>query len=216
MASATAPTLIPPTAAPVPLFDGKTLNGWEVHPANFPATVVDGALRIGGAARDQDGSIYYRGFGPAMPQFINYEVTLSARTEKGGNSGLYIHGSPGARDGARSNGIEVQILNSYQPADARVFTGGLQGVQAITNQGVQDGEWFDMKVRVEGRHVQVWLKTARDADWRQVNDWTQPVNYVPPAGKDGVHLGSGTVSFQNWTPQDGYVLLKDIRVQVLP
>jgi hypothetical protein len=29
-------------------------------------------------------------------------------------------------------------------------------------------------------------------------------------------MGSGTVSFQNWTPEEGFTLLKDIRVQVLP
>jgi hypothetical protein len=73
-----------------------------------------------------------------------------------------------------------------------------------------------MKVRVEGKHVQVWLKTARDRDWRKVNDWTQPDNYVPPAGKESVRLGRGTVSFQNWAPEEGFTLLKDIRVQVLP
>jgi hypothetical protein len=205
-----------PTASPVPLFDGKTLKGWELRPANFPASVEDGAMRIGGAAGGQDGSIYYRGFGPAMPQFINYEVTLSAKTEKGGNSGMYIHGSPGALDGRKSNGIEVQIMNSHPQTDANLYTGGLQNVRQITNQGVQDGEWFDMKVRVEGKRVQVWLKTAKDSDWRKVNDWTQSENWVPPAGKDGVRLGSGTVSFQNWTPEQGFTLLKDIRVQVLP
>jgi hypothetical protein len=69
---------------------------------------------------------------------------------------------------------------------------------------------------VEGQHVQVWLKTARDRDWRLVNDWTQPENYVPRPGMGKVRLGSGTVSFQNWQPENGYVLLKDIRLQVLP
>jgi hypothetical protein len=142
-------------------------------------------------------------------------VTLSARTEKGGNSGIYIHGKP-APDGRKSDGIEVQIMNSHPQADGKLYTGGLQAVQPIANQGVQDGEWFDMKIRVVNKHVRVWLKTARDRDWRLVNDWTQPENWVPPAGKDGVRLGSGTVSFQNWTPEQGFTLLKDIRVQVLP
>lgn len=197
------------------IFDGRTLKGWEPRPADFPASVVDGAMRIGGATPGNDGSIYYRGSGPSMPQFTDFEVTLSAKTEQGGNSGLFIHASPGDRDGARANGIEAQIMNVIPNAkDGKGFTGGLQYVQPITNQGLHDGEWFDMKVRVEDKHVQVWVKTSADGQWwRKVNDWTQPASWTPP--RPGVALGRGTISFQNFAPAGGYVLIKDIRLQLL-
>lgn len=176
--------------------------------------VVDGALRIDGARPGEDGCVYYRGTGAALPQFKNFEVVLSARTEKAGNSGLFVHASPGPRDGQTSKGIEVQILNTYDKPTG--FSGGLQYAQPLPNQGVQDGEWFDMKVRVENKRVQVWLKTARDRDWRLINDWTQADNWTPPPDKPWVGLGSGTIAFQNWKPEDSFVLLKNIWLRELP
>jgi hypothetical protein len=194
------------------LFDGKSLAGWEPRPANFPVSVVDGAMRIGGAARDQDGCVYYKGTGAAWPQFTNFEVTMTVKTENGGNSGFYLHGSPGDRNGAKSNGVEVQILNKGE----QQATGGLQHIKPISNPGVQDGEWFEMKARVLNKRVQVWLKTMRDADWRQVTDWTQPEDHKGGSnGNANVRLGSGTIAFQNWTPVDGFTLIKDLRLQVL-
>ncbi|MFN0076133.1 MAG: family 16 glycoside hydrolase [Prosthecobacter sp.] len=217
--AATTPNPLPPGW--ISLFNGKDLSGWELHPSNFPADVQDGAVRIRGSSTiPLSGNMYYRGTDTALPQWTDFELICTVKTENKGNSGIYLHATPGTPDKNRAMGVEVQILNdsatSSKARNPGTQSGGLQRL-ADAPVTFQDGEWFQVKVRVEGKRVQTWLKRPHDTDWRwqSAADWTQPAAWTPPPDRPGLQLGSGTISLQNNPPIDGVVWFKDIQFRVL-
>jgi serine/threonine protein kinase len=199
----------------ISLFNGKNLSGWELHPSNFPADVFGGLIRIRGSSTiPVSGNMYYRGFGSTLPQWTDFELICTVMTENKGNSGIFLHSSPGMPDKNRANGIEVQIWNTITNASTGP-TGSLQRITSSGNQLFKDGEWFQVKVRVEGKRVQTWLKKPDETVWKQGIDWTQPASWSPPTDRPGIKLGSGTISLQNNPPIDGVVWFKDIQFREL-
>ncbi|HBJ85465.1 MAG TPA: hypothetical protein DDZ88_16625, partial [Verrucomicrobiales bacterium] len=214
-ATTTVSTSTPSEPGWTSLFNGKDLTGWELHPSNFPADVQDGAIRIRGSSTiPVSGNMYYRGTGGTLPQWTDFEVICTVKTENKGNSGIFLHASPGAPDKNRANGIEVQVWNDTSKGTTGL-TGSLQRVASTTTARIRDGEWFQIKTRVEGRRVQTWLKKADETDWQPAVDWTQPAQWQPPRDRPGIKLGSGTISLQNNPPLDGVAWIKDIQFRVL-
>ena len=210
-----------PTVAPAAtegwtsLFNGKDLTGWDLHPANFPAEVKDGAIRIRGSSTiPLSGNMYYRGTGSAMPQWTDFELVCSVKTENKGNSGIYLHASPSIPNSNRSNGVEVQIWNDLSGGTSGK-SGSLHGLVPALSARFGDGEWFHLKARVEGKRVQTWLKKPSETEWQPAADWTPPAGWTPPTDRPGVKLGSGTISLQNNPPLDGVVWFKDVQFREL-
>jgi len=194
------------------LFNGKDLTGWELHPSNFPADVQDGSIRIRGSrSRLESGHISYRGSGSLRPQWTDFELICTAKTENKGNSGVNIHSSP-ANDGTNiANGLEVDVWNDTKPSKS----GSLYRFGAKPDSSITDGEWFQLKTRVVGKRIQTWLKKPEENEWGLAVDWTQPENWEPPAGSPGLKLGSGTISLQNSPPLEGVVWFKEVKFRSL-
>ncbi len=70
----------------IPLFDGKTLDGWKAneHPETF--SVVDGQIKVHGLRTH----LFY--VGPVHnADFKNFELSAEIMTRPKANSGIYIH-----------------------------------------------------------------------------------------------------------------------------
>lgn len=88
----------------VPVFDGKTLKGWEVMGGNKEAFFVeDGAIACNGQGGDW---IRY-----TIP-VSNFALRLEYKISPGGNSGIFIRS---AKEGApHETGWEVQVLDTHE------------------------------------------------------------------------------------------------------
>jgi hypothetical protein len=90
----------------LPLFDGKTLDGWKASESQSTWSVVDGAIVSSGPRSH----LFYDG-PVAKHDFKNFELKLQFKLEGQSNSGLFFHT---AFDEVPSppKGYEVQINSS--------------------------------------------------------------------------------------------------------
>lgn len=138
----------------VSLFNGKNLDGWFVR-GKAKWSVENGVLvGIGGM-----GHIY------ADPVLTDLEVKGTFLISENGNSGLYFRCNPPEDnpDGF-PRGYEAQIDNH---ADA--FTGWLWKPGTPTGKAktliTKDNEWFTLRVRAVGDHIQIWVNDQLMVDY---------------------------------------------------
>ena len=119
----------------IPLFDGKSLDGWEkVGNEKSVWEVKDGAIEGSGVA-----SMHVNTTGP----YKNFRYRAEVKINDKGNSGLYFRTTrkPGFMDG-----YEAQIDSTHTDP---IRTGSLYGMCHVYKRLVEPGEWFtyDLTVR---------------------------------------------------------------------
>jgi hypothetical protein len=188
---------------PVKLITGDTLAGWKPSKNSPEGTykVVDGVLQVRGG----QGHLYYVG-ADGQASFKNFEFTAKVRTYKGANSGIYFH-TAYQDAGWPAAGYECQVNATH--ADKKK-TGGLYAVKDVMDVApAPDDEWFDYRIRVEGKRIQIWI------NGKQTVDFTEPADWTPPKGMPGRRLGTGTFAIQAHDP-GCKVDYRDIKVESLP
>jgi hypothetical protein len=153
-----------------PLFDGKSLDGWEhVGPGRF--VVEDGMLRTEGGmgllwySREKLGDCVLR-------------VTYKTATPRA-NSGVYIRIADRPKDEwyAVHHGYEVQIMDSGRE-DRR--TGSIYTFARATAQPAKPGEWNTLEVTLEGDRVRTAINGVQVAEF-------DPAGPVPERKDTGPH-----------------------------
>ena len=128
----------------VELLNGRDLTGWKASENPNSFQVKDGELRIEGPR----GHLFYEG-PVGNHSFTNFEVKALIKTQEGANSGLFI--CTAFQDtGWPSQGYEIQVNNSH--TDWR-RTASLYGIIDTAEKLVHDEEWFELYVKVEGKHI---------------------------------------------------------------
>jgi hypothetical protein len=145
----------PQTAQPAdvgwqPLFDGKTLTGWQ--PSGFSA---EGAVRVedGRMVLDTGKSMTGITWAGAAPPTTNYEIALQAMRVEGRD---FFAGITFPVDGAFCSlvlggwGGSVVGLSSINGQDAS---------ENDTSQSIdfQNGRWYSVRIRVTPAKIEVWL-----------------------------------------------------------
>lgn len=181
----------------IPLFDGKTLNGWKVgeHAETFS---VDSGCII---AHGQTAHLFYEG-DVEHHTFKKFDFKADVMTRPGSNSGIYIH-TQYQEGGWPARGYEVQVNNSH--TDWR-RTGSLYGIQDVKEVFVKDDVWFSEAVSVRGKHIIIQL------NGKTVVDYTEPDNVERPKGSEGRVLSEGTFALQGHDP-GSKVYFKNIMVR---
>jgi hypothetical protein len=121
-------------AAWTPLFDGKSLEGWEkVGKEESVWEVKDGAIQGSGVP-----SMLVCTRGP----YKNFRYRAEVKINDGGNSGLYFRTTrkPGFTDG-----YEAQIDSTHRDP---IRTGSLYGFCHVYKQLVKPDEWFTYELEV--------------------------------------------------------------------
>ena len=189
----------------LPLFDGKTLDGWKVseNPASFK--VVDGAIVCNGPRAHA----FYAG--PVRGgNFKNFELKAEVLTAPGTNSGIYFH-TKFQDTGFPKQGYEVQVNNTQKEHGGYyefIKTGSLYAIRNQYKAIVNDNEWFTMHIIVRGKHIQVRLNDALTVDY------TEPAQVVRSAERAGRFLSSGTFALQGHDP-DSKASFRNIMVKPL-
>ena len=184
----------------IPLFDGKSLDGWKVGANANTFSIEDGAIAVNGnvAHLFYDGEVQQH-------SFRNFEFRADVMTMPGSNSGIYFH-TQYQESGWPEKGYEAQVNNSH--TDWR-RTGSLYAIQDVKEVYVKDGEWFTEQIIVQGKKITVKIND------KTVVEYTEPGNPQREEGMKGRVLSTGTFALQGHDPKSK-VLYKNIRVKVLP
>ena len=200
------PTALRGEADWIPLFDGRTLDGWKASESRGSFRVVDGQI----AADGPRSHLFYTG-SVRSADFKNFELKADVMARPGANSGIYFH-TKFQPEGWPEKGFEVQI-NNTQKGDAsyveRRKTGSLYGVRNVYKALASDNEWFQLHVLVRAKQVQVRLNGTLLVDYVEPDP---PVRMGDAAGRV---LDRGTFALQCHDP-NSKVFFRNILVKPLP
>jgi hypothetical protein len=180
-----------------PLFDGKTLAGWEGKEGVF--RVEDGAI-VAGTLQSK---IPRNEFLCTTQEFGDFELRLKFKLAgKGANAGVQL------RSRRIPNHHEVR---GYQADLGDGWWGSLYDEsrrnrilaaadKAVIKKVLKPGEWNDYTIRCEGKHIQLWINGA------QTVDYTEPDDKIEQTGLIAVQIHGGPPS-EAW--------YKDIRIKKL-
>jgi hypothetical protein len=192
----------------ITLFDGQSLEGWKASEHSDSWKLEDGMLVTAG----ERSHLFYTG--EALGEgFRNFEFSVDVLTTPGSNSGIYIH-TEYQDEGWPSKGYECQVINSNAAADPGAYvehkmTGSIYAIRNVWKSPVPDKEWFNYRIRVQGKTIQTFINDMLAAEY------TEPEDIYRSEGMEGRILGSGTFAFQCHDPES-VVYYKNIKVKVLP
>jgi hypothetical protein len=194
----------------VELFNGKDLSGWRPNTQPEAFTVVDGAIRA--RATKPYAHLFYIGDGsPEAGRFKNFELEATVRGEPVANAGIYFHTDIASGEGERlklTKGYEVQLNNV--PKEKRK-TGSLYAVVDLAESPVDETQWFQVRIRVEGRRIVVQVNDKTTVDYTETDGAPRLKGFegrwLSPEG--------GAIALQAHDPESVYYF-KSVRVRRLP
>ena len=190
-------------AAPVPLFDGKSLEGWDYDPAIW--RVEDGMI-TGGSTTEKIKANY---FICTKRSYQNFELRMKIKCSGDPATGLINSGiqirSVRVPGGAHMSGYQVdcgkgwfgKIYDEFrrnkviaEPLDA-----------AALDKAVDVFGWNEYRIRAEGPRIQVWINGVAAIDY------TEQDKHIALDGQLGPQVHSGGVAL---------VQVKDVTIEELP
>jgi hypothetical protein len=145
------------------LFNGVDLTGWRATFGEDSFSVIDGILKVNSTGRGPH--LLYVGKS-GHKRFKDFELVVVSRANPGSNSGVYFHtdGTFIHKQGWLHTGYEAQ-LNCTKKEKKK--TGSLYGIQNVYESPVNELDWFEMKIRVKGQHIQIWVDGTKTADYHE-------------------------------------------------
>lgn len=156
-------------AESVPLFDGKTFNGWEGDIGSV-WRIEDGAFVAGSLEKKQDKN----NFLATKKSYGDFELTLKWKLE--GTEG-FVNGGVQFRTVRIPNHHEV---SGYQADLGKGYDGALYDESRRKKMMAQPtpevlakaqkplGEWNEYRIRAEGKHIQIWLNGVQTVDFTEM------------------------------------------------
>jgi HEAT repeat protein len=186
----------------VPLFDGRSLDGWKGLVADPPrrAKMTSAELAKAQAEADDrmrahwkvaDGVLAFDGKGEslcALGDYADFELLVDWKIEKGGDSGLYLRGSP-----------QVQI---WDAAANPVGSGGLYNNQKERSLPLEKadrpvGEWNTFRVFMIGERVTVYLNDKLVVDNTVLENYWERDKPIYPSGSIELQAHGNPLYFRN-------------------
>jgi 3-keto-disaccharide hydrolase len=194
------------------LFDGTGTSGWRGYrsptmPAGWQA--VDGALTRVSRTTDII----------SVDEFENFELRLQWRIPPGGNSGIMYHVTEEGSD-TYTSGPEMQVLDDARHPDghSRLTSAGADYGLYPSPEGVVHaaGEWNDVRIIVNGAHVEHWLNGVKVVEYELwSDDWRARVQASKFAQWPEYGMAHrGHIALQG--DHDGAVAYRSIRIRALP
>jgi hypothetical protein len=188
-----------------PLFDGRTLEGWEhVGPGKF---VIEG-----GTLRTEDGMglLWY-----SREKFGNCVIRVVYKTETTrSNSGVYIRIADRPKEPwfAVHHGFEVQIADSGREGRG---TGSIYTFAEATARPFKAGEWNTLEITLKGNLIQTTINGVPVAEFDSSALKPQPTDTTGEADPArGPRPESGYIGLQNHD-KGSIVFFKEVSVRAL-
>ena len=186
-----------------PLFNGHSLDGWKAAGHRHSFRVEDGKIVAAGPRA----YLFYTGR-VENANFKNFDLKAEVLTRPGACSGIHFH-TQFQSPGALKTGFKVQINNVYAGESDerdRRKTGSLYGIRDIYKALVKDDEWFEVRVQVRDKQVQVWLNGTLMVDYLEPD---------PPLDSTAATLRRGAFALECCGPQSK-VFFRHLVVKPLP
>ena len=132
------------------IFNGKNLDGWQIH--GTEKWYVEDGLLICESGPDAE-----YGYLSTVKYYDNFELTLEFKQEADGNSGVFFRST---FEGTKVSGWQVEV------APSTLHTGGIYESygrgwliqpEAEKDKYLKMGAWNSMKIRVVGGQVDTYL-----------------------------------------------------------
>jgi hypothetical protein len=192
----------------VPLFDGKTTDGWTPYTAGGEKvaweecsfSVQDGSLHCSGKGKD-----YWISTDRKYRDFV---LKLEYKLTSGANSGVFLR-VPGGGHPAFT-GYEIQVIDDVgKPADKHTSASVYDVVAPKKNMSCPIGEWNEFTIKHQGSKVTIVFngETVIDTDFAKL---TEPVGKYDFAYADMPE--EGYIGLQN---HGGELWYRNVRIRVL-
>lgn len=163
--------LLAAASEPVPIFDGKTFEGWEGDTGTV-WRIEDGALTAGSLERRQEKN----NFLATVAEYGDFELTLKWRlvgTEGFVNGGVQFR-SKRIPDHHEVVGYQADLGAGYDGAlydESRRKKMLAQPSPEILEKARKPlGEWNDYRIRAEGPRIQIWLNGVKTVDYTEEDE----------------------------------------------
>jgi hypothetical protein len=184
----------------VSLFDGESTAGWQANEKPESFTVENSELKLHG------GMAHLFCVKEGFSDLKNFEFKAEIKTLPNANSGIFFH-TENRGPGAVKKGYEAQINTSFAK-DSRK-TGSLVDVKDIDRSPVNDNEWFEFHLVVNGKQIQV------NINGKSVIDYTEDPKPVRKKGREERLLSHGAIALQAHDP-GSTTYFRKIQVKKLP
>lgn len=172
-------------AAPVPLFDGKTFDGWEGD-TEKTWRIEDGAL-VGGSLTEK---VPRNEFLATRKSYKDFELTLKFKltgTEGQINAGVQIR-SQRIPDHFEMIGYQADLGEQYYGAlydESRRKKVLAAPAPEVIAKALKLHEWNEYRIRCEGRRIQLWINGVKTVDY------TEPDESIEQSGRIAVQIHGG-------------------------
>ncbi|MEY4378176.1 MAG: hypothetical protein RLZ85_57, partial [Verrucomicrobiota bacterium] len=187
-------------AAPVPIFDGKTLAGWEGDAAWW--RVEDGEIR-GGSFKTKVPKNFFLA---TEKSYQNFDLRIKLRLTGTGfvNSGVQMR-SVRVPNSSEMSGYQVDYGKGwygklYDESRRNKVIADSKDPAAVL-AAVKEGEWNEYRILAEGNRIRSWVNGVPALDYLE----TEP--NIAADGKIGIQIHSGGMA---------EVQAKDITIEELP
>ena len=188
-------------AAPVPIFDGRSLDGWE---GDAQLWRVEGGLLTGGSLTEK---VAHNDFLATVKSYANFDLRLKLKlsgTEGFINSGVQIRSLrvPGSPE---MSGYQVDYGKGWygklydESRRNKVIAESTD--QKAATEAIKEGEWNEYRIRTDGTHIQSWINGVPALDYTEAD---------PQIAQDG-HIG-----IQIHGGGKAQIQVKDITIEELP
>ena len=149
----------------VPLFDGKTLDGWTQRNGKASYRVEDGAI-VGKTA-----SLSPNSFLCTNRDYSDFELVFDVKVDNALNSGVQLRSTTKGSFLGRVNGPQVEI----EASGAEGAESGYLYAEAVSgwmtpdderkpHKHFKDGEWNSYRVQMLGPYIRTWINGVRISD----------------------------------------------------
>jgi hypothetical protein len=169
-----------------PLFDGKSLDGWEGNREMFRVEEI--AIIAGTLERN----IPHNDFLCTEKEYGDFELRLQVKlVGKGDNAGVQLRSRRVPKDHEVS-GYQADAGSAWDRPIWGALYDEARRNKILADPGaellkdlVKPGDWNEMRIRCEGPRIQIWL------NGKQTVDYTETDDDIPRRGVIGLQIHSG-------------------------